>query len=222
MQRLQRSRSGRDRNAEQEREARGRRPVETAQEPRGDRDARARCARDQRQGLSAPDREGLAQRDALERVAGRRRWRRGPAIGDPHDDRPAGRGDRDEDGRAQLRLDELFEDDTGQRARDRRQDEQDGEPARERARDHAHELAPEVGEERRERPEMHDRVEGEPLIRPTEDMRHQDEMTGGRNGKELGEPLDEAENHPLGVGHPTISSPPSTPITLPVIQYVSG
>ena len=69
---------------------------------------------------------------------------------------------------------------------------------------------------------MHDRVEGEPLIRPAEDVRHQDEMAGGRDGKELGEPLDEAENHPLGVGHPTISSPPSTPITLPVIQYVSG
>src|SRR5436309_12882639 len=47
-------------------------------------------------------------------------------------------------------------------------------------------------------------------------------MTGGRDGQKLGQALDKAEDHALRVGHPTMSSPPSTPITLPVIQYVSG
>src|SRR3989442_15139738 len=47
-------------------------------------------------------------------------------------------------------------------------------------------------------------------------------MTGGRDRQKLGQALDEAEDHTLRVGHPTMSSPPSTPITLPVIQYVSG
>src|SRR4030095_756623 len=104
----------------------------------------------------------------------------------------------------------------------RRGEERRREPPRERAGGHAQELAPKIGEERRERAEMHDRIEGETLTRPAEDMRDQDQMAGGRNGEELGEPLDEAENPPLGVRHPTMSSPPSTPIKLPVIQCVSG
>src|SRR5207302_1205833 len=214
--------SGGDRDAQQEREARGRRAVDAAQEPGGDRDARARGARNQRQGLGAADRQGLPERDALERIAWDRRRRRGPPIGNPHDDRPSCRRHGNDERRAKLALDELLEEDTGQGARDRGQDEQNREPARERARSHAEELATKIGEERRERAEVHDRVEGESLIAPAEDVRHEDQVTGRRNGEELGEPLDEAENHPLSVGHPTISSPPSTPITLPVIQYVSG
>src|SRR5213078_2962005 len=47
------------------------------------------------------------------------------------------------------------------------------------------ELAPEVGEERHERAEMHDRVEGQTLVGPAEDVRDQDQMAGGGHGEEL-------------------------------------
>src|SRR2546430_5667568 len=47
-------------------------------------------------------------------------------------------------------------------------------------------------------------------------------MAGGGHGEELRQPLDDAEHDSLEVGHPTTSSPPSTPMTFPVIQCVSG
>src|SRR5262245_40413312 len=65
-------------------------------------------------------------------------------------------------------------------------------------------------------------VESKALVGPSKNVRHEDEVSGGRDGKELGQALDDTENNTLGVVHPTTSSPPSTPITLPVIQYASG
>ncbi len=119
-------------------------------------------------------------------------------------------------------LDELAEEHAGERARQRRHDDDRAEPARELTRRERDELAPEVGEERHERAEMHDRVEGQTLVGPAEDVRDQDQMAGGGHGEELRQPLDDAEHDPLEVGHPTTSSPPSTPMTFPVIQCVSG
>src|SRR5439155_269905 len=103
-----------------------------------------------------------------------------------------------------------------------RHDDDRAEPARELTRRERDELAPEVGEERHERAEMHDRVEGQTLVGPAEDVRDQDQMAGGGHGEELRQPLDDAEHDSLEVGHPTTSSPPSTPMTFPVSQCVSG
>src|SRR2546426_2426827 len=132
MKRLHHAGAGGDRDAEQEGEARRRGAVDAAQERGGDRDARARRARDQREGLSAPDREPLVPGDSPQRIAGRYWGGRGAAIGDPHDDRPSAGGDRDDDRPPELRLDELSEEDAGRGARDRGDAEHRGEPTRNR------------------------------------------------------------------------------------------
>ena len=63
----------------------------------------------------------------------------------------------------------------------------------------------------------------------------EEQVAGGRDGQEFRDAFDHAEQddgepvghrgraeRPSGTAQPTMSSPPSTPITLPVIQYVSG
>src|SRR5207244_11425438 len=72
------------------------------------------------------------------------------------------------------------------------------------------------------RAQSEDRVEGQTLVGPAEDVRDQDQMAGGGHGEQLRQPLDYAEHDSLEVAHPTTSSPPSTPMTFPVIQCVSG
>src|SRR5262245_2447911 len=222
LERVVRAGASRDRNAEEKGVPGRRRAVEAAQESRGDRDPGARSAGDEGERLGEADREPLAPGDTLERIAGRGGSRDGAAIGDPHDDRPAAGGDRDDDRPSQLAFDDLSEEEARQRTGNRGDHEDRGQAARDGAEEHAQELAPEVRHERPERAQVHDRVEGEALIGPAEHVGHQDEMPRGRDGQELGQALDDAEDHALRVRHPTMSSPPSTPITLPVIQYVSG
>src|SRR5262249_41095845 len=145
-----------------------------------------------------------------------------PAVSDPHDDSPHGGGRGDDQGGPDVGLDPLPEEKPGEPAGDGGHDDHRGEATRERAGHQPGELAPKVGQQRGERTQMHDGVEGQSLIRPAEDERNQDQVPGRRDGEELGQALDQAQNDALGVAHPTMSSPPSTPMTLPVIQYVSG
>ena len=124
-----------------------------------------------------------------------------------------------------MRLDQVVEEHAGEPAGDRGRDQEEPEPAHpprvrsaERARRDRPELGAEVGDERGQGAQVHHGVKGETLIRPAEKVRHQDQMAGGGDGEELGHALDHAEHDALRVRHPTISSPPSTPMTLPVIQ----
>src|SRR5439155_17447377 len=93
--------------------------------------------------------------------------------------------------------------------------------ARRRAQ-HGQQLAAKVRQQRGNGAEVHDRVEGEALVRPSKRPGDQDQVSRRRYRQELREALDQAEDDALAVRHPTTSSPPSTPMTLPVIQYASA
>src|SRR5438067_1431289 len=232
VQRLLHPRAGGDRDAQQERVARRRRAVEAGEEPGGDRNTRARRAGNEGECLRHADRDPLAPAHVLQRVvgpivaggAGAPRWRRRGrlAIGHQHHETPERRGARDQQRRAEVRLDVLAEEHAGDGAGNRREHDDHAEPAIERAAEHREDLVTEVGEERGQRAEVQGCVHREALVGPAEDARHEDQVTRGGNRQALGQALDEPQDQRLGVAHPTISSPPSTPITLPVIQYVSG
>ena len=70
-------------------------------------------------------------------------------------------------------------------------------------------------------------VEEVGLARQQPHVLHEEQMAGRGDREEFRDALDDAQgDHGGPVGHrrgyPAISSPPSTPITLPVIQWVSG
>src|SRR5439155_1274450 len=128
VERLEPARPRGDRDTEQEREPSGRRPVEAAEEPRGDRDTRARGPRDQREGLRAPDQQGLPPADvplaALASGAGP-----GEPVGGEHDESPREGREGDDDGEPEVRLDQVVEEHADEAAGDRGRAQEEAEPA---------------------------------------------------------------------------------------------
>ena len=194
-----------------------------ASSPRRDRDPRARGARDQRQRLAQPTATPRRQPTSLQRLAGGRGGARARSA--THiTPRPERGGRRDEQSASEVRLDDAVR--TAARrappapwpARAARIERARGQ----RAGGHREQLARGSRRAGGQRAEVKRGVEGQALVRPAEEVGHQDQVARGRDRQELRQALDEAEDHRVGVGHPTMSSPPSTPITLPVIQCVSG
>jgi hypothetical protein len=179
------------RDRQQEREARrtGTRQAERA--PRGHGDARARSARHQRQRLRAADRERLrpAQAELVPGAAAK-------AVRQVHQDAEDGERARDEQRVAEIRLDEVCEQQAREPHGNRRHEDLPCQPAVARLpasehrvdpRDgHDAKLAAEVGQQREQRADVHGDVEGEALVGPAEEMRDEDQVARARDRQELG------------------------------------
>ena len=183
-----------DRDEEQERDARRGVPVEAEEAGGRDRDPRARDAGHEREALGEADRDRCA-RPEVGHAAPRRR-----AVHEPEEDAEDGQEDRDLPGLAQVLGDEILAQGADGRGRDGG-DSNEPRDARLRRVDappadaadpgghEAHDVLPEIGDDRDERAHVQRDVEG--LIElfvglevlPLEEPRNEDQMAGRGDGK---------------------------------------
>ena len=193
------------RHREQERVARRGGAVEVQEQAGGDRGARARHARDERQGLEQADDQPVAARDVRQLAVAPR-----DGFGAQHHEGEEDERRADELERAELVLDRVLERQPEDRDRDGAEDDVPAQSrvgvlrralagerrARPRRADRP-QVAPEVDEHGRQRPELDHGGEGRPGVVPAEERRHDPQVGGARDGQELGQPLHDPEDDGL-------------------------
>ena len=199
----------RDRGGHQEREPGGRFAVQAGEAGRRDADPRAADAGHEREGLRRPDRDRDRERDVADALG-----LATPSVGQPQDDRAHDERDGDQPDLAECGLDEVVEQESGDRRGDGRRHEEPRQAAvrigPERAipdggkpgRHQPQPVGPEVDEQRRQRPDVEhhaERQRRDERVGPAQQVRDDDEVPGRGDRQELGESLDDPHDQGLDV-----------------------